>query len=110
MSVTFARQKFKTPVIPRNLNPVYLAKDATFDFPIYASVVEKIGARIEVIVWDKDVVGKDYLGEVSIPSQDWPSHSGRGPSAMSWLDKGNSVRPFLPRIHLAISLIHALSP
>ncbi|KDQ16140.1 hypothetical protein BOTBODRAFT_157427 [Botryobasidium botryosum FD-172 SS1] len=91
VSVTFARQKFKTPVISRNLNPIYQPKDATFDFPIYSSVVEKIGANIEVIVWDKDVVGKDYLGEVSIPYNDWAAHSGRGPTSISYLDKGNST-------------------
>lgn len=26
---------------------------------------------LELVVWDKDVIRKDYLGEVAIPLEDW---------------------------------------
>ncbi len=26
---------------------------------------------LELVVWDKDTFGKDYLGEVALPIQDW---------------------------------------
>ena len=54
----------------RTLNPVYNPKDATFDFPIYLSLADKLGV-LELIIWDKDMLSKDYLGEVSIPLEDW---------------------------------------
>ena len=54
MSVLGTRHS--TPVIKRSLNPVYAAKDATFDFPIYLSTADKLGV-IEDVIWDKDVVG-----------------------------------------------------
>ena len=43
-------------MIQKTLNPTYNAKDATFDFPVYASVVEKIGSLVEFVVWDKDMI------------------------------------------------------
>ncbi|KAK7682588.1 hypothetical protein QCA50_014388 [Cerrena zonata] len=62
--------RHSTPVIKRTLNPIYAAKDATFEFPIYLSTADKLGV-IEAVIWDKDVLGKEYLGEVSIPLEDW---------------------------------------
>ena len=70
--VNFQRQRKKTPVVHKSLDPVYLAKDATFDFPIYQSVVERLGTLVELVVWDKDMLlKKDYLGEAWIPLEDW---------------------------------------
>ncbi|KAL6301148.1 phosphatidylserine decarboxylase-domain-containing protein [Sparassis latifolia] len=68
--VSLLRDRHRTPVIKRSLNPVYTPKDATFDFPIYMSLAEKLGV-IELVVWDKDVIKKDYLGEACIPLEDW---------------------------------------
>ncbi|KAH7100949.1 C2 domain-containing protein [Auriculariales sp. MPI-PUGE-AT-0066] len=72
----FARQRQKTPVISKTLTPVYDPKTATFDFPMYASVLEKVGSLVEVVVWDKDVIGKDYLGELALPACDWFKYNG----------------------------------
>ncbi|KAF8957740.1 phosphatidylserine decarboxylase-domain-containing protein [Flammula alnicola] len=60
----------QTPVAKRTLNPIYAAKDATFDFPIYLSLADKLGV-IELVVWDKDMLRKEYLGEVAFPLEDW---------------------------------------
>ncbi|KAF5359407.1 hypothetical protein D9756_003659 [Leucocoprinus leucothites] len=68
VSVLNARQQ--TPVVKRTLNPSYNAKDATFDFPLYLSTADKLGA-LELIVWDKDMLSKDYLGEAALPLEDW---------------------------------------
>lgn len=52
------------------LNPSYSENDSTFDFNIYLSVVEKLSS-IELIAWDKDTIGKEYLGEATLPLEDW---------------------------------------
>jgi phosphatidylserine decarboxylase len=63
--------RFQTPVSKKNTNPTYPAKDATFDFPIYLSLADRLGA-VELVVWDKDMLlKKDYLGEVALPLEDW---------------------------------------
>lgn len=48
----------KTPVVKKNLNPKYPAKEATFDLPVFASVLGTRGALLDFVVWDKDIVGK----------------------------------------------------
>jgi phosphatidylserine decarboxylase len=68
--VSILNDRKQTPVVKRTLNPVYNPKDATFDFPIYLSLADKIGV-IEIVVWDKDLLKKEYLGEVSVPLDDW---------------------------------------
>jgi phosphatidylserine decarboxylase len=68
--VSILNDRKQTPVVKRTLNPVYNPKDATFDFPIYLSFADKIGV-IEIVVWDKDLLKKEYLGEVSVPLDDW---------------------------------------
>jgi len=54
----------------KTLNPSFPEKDATFDFNIYLSVADKLSA-IELIAWDKDTFGKEYLGEAALPLEDW---------------------------------------
>ena len=73
-------------MIKKTLNPVYVAKDATFDFPIYLSLVGRLGV-LELIVWDKDMLKKDYLGEGSIPLDDWF----RNGNAYAFEDMDNKV-------------------
>ncbi|KAF9443222.1 hypothetical protein P691DRAFT_779000 [Macrolepiota fuliginosa MF-IS2] len=68
VSVLNSRQQ--TPVAKRTINPTYNPKDATFDFPLYLSTADKLGA-LELVVWDKDVLSKDYLGEAALPLEDW---------------------------------------
>ncbi|KAH9173704.1 C2 domain-containing protein [Lactarius sanguifluus] len=65
--VSFLGKQSSTPVCKRSLNPVYEAKDATFDFPIY---VNKLSA-LEFVVWDKDVIKNDFLGKYSLPVHQW---------------------------------------
>jgi phosphatidylserine decarboxylase len=71
--VSLLSTRFQTHAAKRNLNPIYQAKDATFDFPIYLSLAAQSGA-VEFVVWDKDVLSKDYMGEVAIPLEDWFGH------------------------------------
>ena len=105
MSVLGTRHS--TPVIKRSLNPVYAAKDATFDFPIYLSTADKLGV-IEAVIWDKDVVGKEYLGEVSIPLEDWF----RNDNSLDFEDPDNKVCPtYLVANFLWLNLgMNALAP
>lgn len=68
--VSLLRQRFQTPAVKRTVNPSWSAKDATFDFPIYSSVIEHIGG-LELVIWDKDMLRKEYIGEVSLRVEDW---------------------------------------
>ncbi|KJA14260.1 hypothetical protein HYPSUDRAFT_59467 [Hypholoma sublateritium FD-334 SS-4] len=68
--VTLLNSRQQTPVSKRTLSPTYAAKDATFEFPIYLSLADRLGV-VELVVWDKDILKKDYLGEVAVPLDDW---------------------------------------
>jgi len=70
VSVSVLGTRFQTPVCKRTLSPVYTAKDATFDFPLYLSLSEKLGV-LEFVVWDKDMLRKEYLGEHALPLDEW---------------------------------------
>jgi hypothetical protein len=51
------RTLFQTPV---------LKKVVTFDFPICLFLADKLGV-VELVVWNKDVLMNEYLGEVALP-------------------------------------------
>lgn len=70
MNVSILSTRFQTHVCRRTLSPVFTAKDATFDFPIYLSLSEKLGV-LEFVVWDKDMLRKEYLGEYALPLDEW---------------------------------------
>lgn len=87
--------KHHTPALKKTVNPVYTPKDATFEFPLYLSLADKLGV-IELVIWDKDMLlKKDYLGEVSIPLDDWFKDD----NAYSFDDPNNKVRVLFIRIH-----------
>jgi phosphatidylserine decarboxylase len=70
VNVSILSTRFQTPVCRRTLSPVFTAKDATFDFPIYLSLSERLGV-LEFVVWDKDMLRKEYLGEYALPLDEW---------------------------------------
>lgn len=86
VTVTLLSTKHNTPVLKKNLNPDYTPKDATFDFPLYLSTAEKLGAA-EFVVWDKDMFSKEYLGEASLMLNDWFPHG----HALGFTDPTNEV-------------------
>jgi phosphatidylserine decarboxylase len=90
VTVTVLSTKHQTTVSKKTVNPEYAPKDATFDFPIYRSVVDKLGA-VELVVWDKDMLRKEYLGEVSLVFADWFPHG----SGLGFDDPENKVRGIL---------------
>ncbi|CAG8441474.1 13515_t:CDS:2 [Ambispora gerdemannii] len=59
--VRVGNQKYQTQVISKNLNPVW---NRVFDAKLGP---EKIPQHIVVTVWDDDRIGRDFLGEVTIP-------------------------------------------
>jgi hypothetical protein len=87
VSVSVLGTRFQTPVCKRTLNPVFNEKDSTFDFPIYLSVSDKLGG-VEFVLWDKDVLKKDYLGEFALPLDEWFKGN-----AFGYEDHDNQVRP-----------------
>ena len=106
MSVLSTR--FQTPVLKRNTNPVYPAKDATFDFPIYLSLADKLGV-VELVVWDKDMLKKEYLGEVALPLDDWFRDEGvyafEDPHNRVWV----GLPPTLIVLTFSVRVRHSLS-
>ena len=62
--------RFQTPVSKKTLNPAFAPTDATFNFPIYLSLADKLGV-VELVIWDKDVLKREYLGEASLPLDCW---------------------------------------
>jgi hypothetical protein len=86
VSVSVLGTRFQTPVCRRTLSPVYTAKDATFDFPIYLSLSDKLGA-LEFVVWDKDMLRKEYMGEFALSLDGWFKGS-----AFAFDDPDNQVR------------------
>ena len=74
----------------RNLNPVYKSKDATFEFPISMSLVQTFGSlKLKFVVWDKDMIGKDFLGKNALSINEWFKGT-----AIAFDDPNNKVRPF----------------
>lgn len=79
--------RFTTSVIKRSLNPTWPAAGSTFDFPIYLSLAGVIGGRgLEAVMWDKDMIGKEYMGELFVGVDQWFA----GGSAQLW-DEGLKV-------------------
>lgn len=61
--VTLGDAKESTPIISKNLNPEW---NVSFDLPV-------IGIQsllLEAVCWDKDRMGKDYLGEFDVALED----------------------------------------
>ena len=109
ISVLNTRQQ--TPVARRTLNPTY-TKDATFDFPIYLSLADKLGV-VELVVWDKDMLSKEYLGEVALPLDDWFVDRQTGKQRSFGFDQpGNTVCLYLylsnPSFHIRFAADHPL--
>ncbi|KAL1405276.1 phosphatidylserine decarboxylase [Vanrija albida] len=64
--------RYTTPVVKRSLNPIFPAAQSTFDFPIYLSLAGVIGGRgLEGVVWDKDLMRKEYMGELFVGVDQW---------------------------------------
>ncbi|KAI9094104.1 phosphatidylserine decarboxylase-domain-containing protein [Phlyctochytrium arcticum] len=57
-------QSNKTSVIAKNLNPSW---NETFEFNVSPVLFD---ASLDLVVWDKDLIGKDFLGQVSLPVGD----------------------------------------
>lgn len=77
-----------THVLKRSTNPIYAPKDATFNLPIYLSLADKRDV-VELVVWDNDMLMKEYLGEVAHPLDDWFRREEA--SALGFDDPGNRV-------------------
>ncbi|KAF9978526.1 hypothetical protein BGZ73_001945 [Actinomortierella ambigua] len=61
VKITIGGQRFTTHVIYKTLDPVW---DAAYEFDVEPlSLPEKV----QLVFWDKDRIGKDYLGTVEIP-------------------------------------------
>ena len=98
VAVSLFQSRRSTPTCKRTLNPTFPARESTFDFPIYMSVVEKMGyvGVIELVVWDRDMLlKKEYLGEVGVGVDSWfGGHAGDGKAGtgLAWDDVENNVR------------------
>jgi phosphatidylserine decarboxylase len=65
------QKRFQTPAVNATLDPVYEAASATFEYPVFSSLAECLGA-LELVVWDKNLLlKKEYLGEIALPIEEW---------------------------------------
>jgi len=80
------QKRFQTPAINATLDPVYEPASATFEFPVFSSLAECLGA-LELVVWDKNLLlKKEYLGEIALSIEEWfPG------TALAFDDPGNKV-------------------
>ena len=61
-------------------------------FSYYLSLADKLGV-VELVVWDKDMLSKEYLGEVALPLGDWFVDKQTG--EQTFFGFGNKVSLFL---------------
>ncbi|KAL0083360.1 C2 domain-containing protein [Phycomyces blakesleeanus] len=54
-------KKFTTKVVKQTLDPVW---DFDFDFPIKLG---KVPNGVTITIWDSDTLGRDFLGEITLP-------------------------------------------
>ncbi|KAJ3043986.1 hypothetical protein HDV00_003513 [Rhizophlyctis rosea] len=64
VDIKLGDQSFRTSVQTKTLNPVW---NATFDFVVTPVLFD---ASIQLTVWDKDILGKDFLGQLALPLAD----------------------------------------
>jgi phosphatidylserine decarboxylase len=78
--VSLLSTRFQALALERSTNtthpPTHPPTSATFDFPIYPSLADKL-CVVELVAWDKDMLKKEYLGEVGLPLDDWFMGEGR---------------------------------
>ncbi len=70
VSITLLDQRRATSSQKKTVNPTWTAAEATYDFPLYLSQAADLGA-LELVVWDKDLLKKDYLGEAALTMDQW---------------------------------------
>ena len=99
--VSLLGNEFKTPVYKRTLNPEYAQKDATFEFPIFMSLVNGVDGldalNLKFTVWDKDLIGKDFLGKKVLPVNEWFKDT-----AFAFDDQRNQACPIIIEIRFGI--------
>ncbi|GAA5860151.1 hypothetical protein JCM8547_009204 [Rhodosporidiobolus lusitaniae] len=73
--VRYGNARITSPTVPKSLDPSWDAPpsgagEAKLEFPLYDSLA--LGReRVEIVCWDKDRVGSEYLGEVSLGLGEW---------------------------------------
>lgn len=93
VDINYGLLRLSTPCVKKTLNPVWDANDATFDISLFRSTVANV-LQLEFVAWDKDTIGKDYLGECSLYLDDWfpKLKEGEPFRAVQWSDHLNNVR------------------
>lgn len=61
--VKLKSQRWRSPVKHQTVNPVY---DCEFDFVVNSSDLLNPDVAIEIECWDKDMVGKDFMGNARV--------------------------------------------
>ena len=98
----YADKRVTSPTVQKSLNPVWGAGGESIEgvggeAKLETEVWEgRVGQAIEIVVWDRDRVGKQYLGEVNLRIEDWwgePSSWKDGTPPVGVHDADNKVRP-----------------
>jgi phosphatidylserine decarboxylase len=107
--VSLLNNRHHTPIFKRTPNLVYASNYATFDFPIYLSLADRLGSA-EVVVWAKDTLKskKEYVGEVALTLESWflDDDGNLLVSGLGFSSVANQVRSFPPH-HEGMGLTQA---
>ncbi|KIY68538.1 hypothetical protein CYLTODRAFT_421485 [Cylindrobasidium torrendii FP15055 ss-10] len=88
INISLLTARFQTPVIKKTLAPTWADGTATYNIPLFLSVAHELGV-LELVVWDKDLLKKDYLGEAGISLEDWFGPDSTRSRALGFDDQGN---------------------
>ncbi|BGP50687.1 phosphatidylserine decarboxylase [Rhodotorula kratochvilovae] len=82
--IRYGSARVTSPTVHKSLNPVWgaggesgdlsgVGGEAKLEFKLHDCVA--LGhERVEIVCWDKDRVGSEYLGEISVGLEDWWGH------------------------------------
>ncbi|GAA6057046.1 hypothetical protein JCM3770_005225 [Rhodotorula araucariae] len=85
--IRYGSVRSTSPTVHKSLNPVWgagggsgdvsgAAGEAKLEFKLHDCIA--LGReRVEIVCWDKDRVGSEYLGEISVGLEDWWGHDKR---------------------------------
>lgn len=71
VNVSFLGTRKSTPVVKNSSTPQFPSSESTFEFPIYLSLADQRAFSLELVVLDKDLLKKEYLGEAVLRLPDW---------------------------------------